>query len=203
MNQLINISDNQIFTSRDIAEWTGKMHKNVLRDIEDEMHKLGEIGELIFEPTYYVDNCNRKQHQFSLSKDGVMQIAARYDAIVRYKIIQKLKELSKPISKIDWLIESALQMKMIEERQAIQDAKIKQLEGKVKILNDKEFTIMGYANMNDILVTNKSANRLGRFASKLSRELGYDIGTASHPVYGRVNTYHLDILDKIFDEYDM
>ena len=92
-------------------------------------------------------------------------------------------------------------MKRIEEEQEMQDTRIKNLEGKIDIINDKEFTIMGYANMNDISINNRAANYLGRKASKLSRERGYYIGKVKHPVYGRVNTYHVDVLETIFNYY--
>lgn len=147
---------------------------------------------------------------FLWTERGVARHAKILDTDEAWEVYEVLEETyfkKIKLSQIDILVQAAQQLKILEdeqirqkEEQQIQNIKIKQLEGKVDIINDKEFTIMGYANMNDILVTNKSANRLGRQASKLSRELGYDIGTASHPVYGRVNTYHLDILDKVFDE---
>jgi phage regulator Rha-like protein len=50
MNGLINLkSDGFNWTSRDVAEWTGKFHHHVLRDIEDEISKLGKkLAQTIF-----------------------------------------------------------------------------------------------------------------------------------------------------------
>ena len=44
-------------TSLEVAEITGKKHKNIIRDIKDETDKLGvEIGRNIFEPSYYINS---------------------------------------------------------------------------------------------------------------------------------------------------
>lgn len=93
MNNLITF-ENKGMTSLEISEIINKDHKNVLRDIRDETEKLGlEIAELIFEPSEYKDITGRKLPMYNCTPDGVMQLAARYDAVVRYKLIQKAKEL--------------------------------------------------------------------------------------------------------------
>lgn len=86
------------WTSLEIAEWTGKYHKNVLADIRDEESKLGEIGRLIFQPSEYITN-NKEYAMYKLNKKGMMQIASRYDAKIRYKLIEKVEELSNEIQK--------------------------------------------------------------------------------------------------------
>lgn len=93
MNNLI-LFENKRMTSLEIAEIISKEHKNVLRDIRDEIEKLGEeIAGLIFELSEYKDITGRKLPMYNCTPDGVMQLAARYDAVVRYKLIQKAKEL--------------------------------------------------------------------------------------------------------------
>ncbi|BBM55076.1 hypothetical protein JMUB3936_1360 [Leptotrichia wadei] len=42
MNELINIEAKNTLTSLEVAEITGKDHKSILRDIRDEIDKLGE-----------------------------------------------------------------------------------------------------------------------------------------------------------------
>ena len=50
MNELINIEAKNTLTSLEVAEITGKDHKNILADIRDEISKLGEErGRLIFQ----------------------------------------------------------------------------------------------------------------------------------------------------------
>ena len=58
MNEL-SIGSKETMTSREIAEVTGKEHKNVMRDI-DVLLEQG-VDRLNFELTSYIDSCNRKQ----------------------------------------------------------------------------------------------------------------------------------------------
>ena len=57
MLDLINRNENKTMTSLEVAEITGKKHKNIIRDIKDETDKLGvEIGRNIFKPSYYINS---------------------------------------------------------------------------------------------------------------------------------------------------
>ena len=100
--ELIKIGDFKVaITSLQVAEITGKLHKNVMADIKDEISKLGvEIAELIFKPSYYKDKNNQSRPMFELTRDGAMQIGARYDATTRYKMIQRINELENMVSQI-------------------------------------------------------------------------------------------------------
>lgn len=140
---------------------------------------------------------------FLWTERGVARHAKILDTDEAWEVYELLEETyfkKIKFSQIDILVQAAQQLKILEDEQKIQNIKIKQLEGKIDILNDKEFTIMGYANMNNILVDSKTATALGRKASWLSRENGYYIGGATHPIYGKVNTYHIDILEIVFEE---
>ena len=44
---------------------------------------------------YYKDKNNRERPMYNITKVGALQLAARYDAIVRYNLIQRVMELSK------------------------------------------------------------------------------------------------------------
>lgn len=85
-------------TSIEVAELTGKEHKNILADIRDESKKLeiqGIRAELIFQPGEYLDKNNQARPMYILSKEGVLQLAARYDAVVRFKLIEKVTKTEK------------------------------------------------------------------------------------------------------------
>lgn len=97
MLDLINRNENKTMTSLEVAEITGKRHDQVLRDIRDEFNKLGkEIGQHIFVVSYYVNSQNKQQPMFELNLDGIMQLGARYNAEIRYKLIQIAKEKLQP-----------------------------------------------------------------------------------------------------------
>lgn len=90
---LIKIENGVKMTSRELAELTGKNHADVLRDVRDEIEKLGEKGLSIFAESSYINSQNKKQPMFEFSKKGAMQIALRYSAEIRFKVIEKLEEL--------------------------------------------------------------------------------------------------------------
>ena len=114
-----------IMTSREIAELTGKNHADVMRDIRDESTKLGEeVARSIFALGEYKDKNRQSRGEYILTKDGVMQIGARYDAKIRYKLIQRLKELEieKPkLLTINELLEQSSQMIKNLENKIIED----------------------------------------------------------------------------------
>jgi len=91
MKELQLLETKGTMTSLEIAEITGKEHKNILADVRDEISKLGtERGQLIFQPSYYINEQNKKQPMFVANIQGVLQLGARYSADVRYKLIEKV-----------------------------------------------------------------------------------------------------------------
>lgn len=93
-NSLTILENKETLTSLEVAEITGKEHYNILRDIKDEISKIGEErGQLIFEESYYTNNQNKQQPMYILTVDGVLQLGARYSAEVRFLLIQKVREL--------------------------------------------------------------------------------------------------------------
>lgn len=91
MKELQLLETKGTMTSLEIAEITGKEHYNILRDIRDEIDKLGtERGQLIFEESCYINEQNKKQPMFVANIQGILQLGARYSADVRYKLIEKV-----------------------------------------------------------------------------------------------------------------
>jgi hypothetical protein len=45
----------------------------------------------------------------------------------------------------------------------------------------------------------RKSQKCGKKAKKLSEEMGYSTGRVKDHRYGHVGTYHMDVLDKVFD----
>lgn len=88
--QLIQ-SNIQTMSSREIAEFTGKEHKNVKRDIISMLSEMVE-DRLKFERTY-LDSQNREQIEFALDKDHTLTLITGYSAPLRRSIIRRWQEL--------------------------------------------------------------------------------------------------------------
>lgn len=82
-------------TSLDIAEVVGKQHKHVLVDVRKEINDLGNLAEPIFRPGTYQDKNNQTRPCYEFGKDGAMQLALKYDAKTRYKVIKRIEELER------------------------------------------------------------------------------------------------------------
>lgn len=104
-------------TSLNIAELTGKRHADVMRDIRKEVEELGEeIAQRIFALSSYLDKNKQERPCYEFGKDGAMQLALKYDAVTRYKVIQHIEELEQekkfPVNSTVALLETALKHEM-------------------------------------------------------------------------------------------
>ncbi len=147
MNELIRIENGEVkLDSRMIAHHFGKEHKNVLADIRDEMEKLKKAelgGQLIFQPSSYANNQNKVQPCYILTKAGALQLAARYDAVARRKLIMKIEEMEKQPPQItsQFLYQLAKRQEELEKQVTVAHQVIGELKPKAdytdKILKSK------------------------------------------------------------------
>ena len=90
-----NLLKSERMTSIEIAEITGKLHKNVLRDIEKMEEGWVKGGGLKFELTSYVDNWNREKPCYSLTKTECLYVATKYNDEARAKLVLRWEQLEK------------------------------------------------------------------------------------------------------------
>lgn len=118
---VVNAIQSPVMTSREIAEITGKQHKNVKRDIESMLAELLE-DTLKFERIYF-DTMNRQQTEYHLDREHTECLITGYSAILRMKVIKRLHELeeSQPV-KIPQTFAEALRLaaEMEEEKDRLQ-----------------------------------------------------------------------------------
>jgi len=79
------------------------------------------------------------------------------------------------------------------------DRRLEMIEAQMKE-DPGYFAITGYAKLVGTLVDMDLAKRLGKEASKLSRDLGVTISKVKHTQFGLINAYHESILEKIFSQ---
>lgn len=89
------INAKEVMTSLEIAELTGKDHKNILRDIRNLLDE--GVQKLNFEPSLiirHLPNGGSKQEPcFNVTKKGCLILASGYNALLREKIINRWEEL--------------------------------------------------------------------------------------------------------------
>lgn len=81
---------NQTMSSLEIAQITGKMHKEVMRDIRNIESQLGERR---FALTSYTDKSNRESPMYELTKKQCLLVISGYDVVLRSNIIDRWEEL--------------------------------------------------------------------------------------------------------------
>lgn len=100
MSNITKLPDNLTMTSREIAELTGKEHRNVIRDIRTLLTDLyGEGGELSFEHTQVNPQNGQSYPIFKLPKRETLILISGYHTELRAKIIDRWQELEAIVSK--------------------------------------------------------------------------------------------------------
>ena len=152
MNQLIN---NEVkMTSLDIAEIVGKKHYNVMRDIRIEIENLGEeVGQLIFEESTYMNSQNKQQPCYTFGKDGAMQLALKYDAITRFKVIKRIEELENQSSQQTIPQVSSAELIAMIAQQGLEQ------ERRITVVEEKQDNIVSILSM-DVKDWRNQANRI-------------------------------------------
>ena len=193
-------------TSLEVAEITGKEHKSILRDIRDEIEKLESqriFTEHIFVPSEYQDRTGRTLPKYILTREGVLQLAARYDAVVRFKLIEKVSQPAKVLSPVQQLLAQAQILVEMDSRVEAVEQGVRRLEHNCRrTITSNQLTVIAYANMKGIRPDEYNSSVVGRKATKLCKERNVLVGKVVDSRYGLINTYPEEILDEIFFEID-
>ena len=144
MNELVLIGNKETMTSLEVAELTNKDHKNILADIRDEISKLGEErGRLIFEPAEYLDKQGKPRIMYNITLNGVLQLGARYDAVIRFNLIQKVNELQKLFEVEDLETLQTLEFKVKKKKSKIKKDKVIENEkDSTEVSRDEETNVI-------------------------------------------------------------
>lgn len=96
----MKIETNLKMTSREIAELTGKEHRNVLVDIRKMLEELvGDEGMLSFQQTYTNEQNGQQYPMFALPKRETLILVSGYNLAMRAKIIDRWQELEAKLVK--------------------------------------------------------------------------------------------------------
>ncbi len=134
----LDISQNKTMSSREIAELTGKQHKNVIRDVEILNKSYLELGLLKIEPSSYINSQNRKMPEFKLTKMQTFDLMTGYDAKLRIRVNRRWEELE--MNQIDFtdpntVLHLVQNWANEEKKRKEAEYKIKQLQPKADLMN--------------------------------------------------------------------
>ena len=160
--QLITQTSNLTMSSKEIAELTGKEHRNVTRDIRAMLEAIGQ-DVLSFEHMS-TDAYGRPQPTFNLPKDLTITLVAGYDVAMRHRIVTRWMELEAQaapvaLSRMDIL---KLAMESEQARIAAEAERDHAIATKAQIGSRREATAMA------------TASAAKREAEKLRDQLGFN-----------------------------
>lgn len=118
---------------------------------------------------------------------------------------RRLKSASKAVTAPETIGEALVQMaegfRDLERRQIETDNRVSRTEQQLENYGAHEDyrSVKAYAALIGVRLRTDRAKELGQRAAQLSRAQGYKIGKQPDDAFGHVNTYHRDILERVFD----
>jgi phage antirepressor YoqD-like protein len=131
-------------SSREIAELTGKDHKNVVRDVRVMLQELA-LDRLSFE-RIYKDSMNRDQTEYLLDRELTETLLTGYSIPLRRRVIARLHELEQqqtprlPQNFAEALRLAADQAEQIEQQQMVIEQQAPKVEA-LRILSEAEGSV--------------------------------------------------------------
>lgn len=184
-----------VYSRRDKA--LQELRKNFIESVDFNLHQLGKVVKI-------------KDLQNGIKIDAYLSVPAmEYFIAKKVKAVFEVyrnvfhstieaKEAQKPLSQIDLILQSAQIL-------ADQQNKLNTIERKVDhitahISTDLDcFTVAGYAKLKGFPVSMIQASGIGRKASKICKEKGFEVSKIHDVRWGMVNIYPKTILDQLFN----
>jgi hypothetical protein len=190
MKDLIQNSE-KMMSSKLIAERTGKLHTNVVRDIRNMMDELDEshLSHLNYRETK--DNRGYTAEVF-LNERLSLCLASGYSIKLRMMIIDDWASMKTQAQ----LPQDPIILMRLQQIEF--DSRLKQVEARITT-RPEYFTIARYGSLKGIQVGLKRAAELGRKASNICKANGYEMDTIPDPRFGRVKLYPIKVLDLLFN----
>lgn len=176
-----------------------------LEQVTRALDRLDDDEKGLFEvtPGQYVNAVN-EPGLYTLVLGSRKPEAREFRRWITHEVIPAIRKtgtyIAKSMSSLD-LAEAILstlrqqEQRIQEHEQRLADVETRQ----TAMENGSEYySIIGFASRIGRRVTNDSALALGKYAGRYSRKHGYPIGEAPDPRYGKVNTYHIDVLESVF-----
>ncbi|WP_313672012.1 Rha family transcriptional regulator [Sphingobacterium multivorum] len=144
-----NINSEKTMSSREIAEMTGKMHKNIMQSIRNMEDAWAKVNGLKFQLVEYIDAKGEKRAEYQLSKKECLYIATKFNDEARAILINRWEELEKinafpvPGNMYEALLLAAQQYKVIDEQQKQLNKQAPQIEFLNRVLDTDEKVDIG------------------------------------------------------------
>lgn len=213
MTELMN---KETMSSLQIAEITGKVHKNIMRDIRNMEPAWEKINGRKFELVNYTDEKGEKRPCYSLTKTECLYIATKFNDEARAKLVIRWEALEtgkeKPLSSTHQLTQAEMFLQLAQMN-VENERKMKELEAKTEELqselteikqrttaNLNQSTIVAYVTRNNIKLEVTKFGAMGRKATSICKKRGIEITKINDVRWGMVSVYPDSVLDEVFNQ---
>ena len=198
-------------STREIAELLGKAHSNIKISAE-RMQATGVIGTLAVQEFEHNGNTYT---EYLLEKRDSLILVAQNSPEYTARIVDRWQELEAQPAKppvirnqnLAMIIQMATEMDAIQTAQQQQAIELAAVQKEIKTIGARSqpdtefFTVLGYANLAGKKIDYKAAAQLGKKCKAMSDQCGYMTGTVPDARHGSVGTYHVSVLESVFDEF--
>lgn len=158
------------------------------------------------------DVIGRRQRIAIINEPGMYSLILRSDKPeakafrrwVTHEVIPAIRKhggyLMRNLSPAEMLVVMAQRLVDQERALAAHEQRLSDIEHRQTAIEkgSQHFAVIAYANKIGRRIDHAKAQSIGRYATRYSRKHGYTIGESPHPLYGKVNTYHEDVLRAVF-----
>ncbi|MCF2502580.1 KilA-N domain-containing protein [Dyadobacter sp. CY107] len=123
----------------------------------------------------------------------------RIAELIRDSQVSVLSPAELLLAQAQQLVNHERKIRLIEDRQDKTENKIDELISTIKTRPDY-FCVTAFCSLNKIHVNHKSAQRVGKTASRLCQERGFEIGSVPDTKWGSVGSYPSEILEQALQE---
>jgi len=187
MNNLTNNKNGQTVSSREIANYAGKNHKDVMRAIRKMEESWIEVNGRNFALVDYVDGKGEKRPEYLLTKKESLYIATKFNDIARARLINRWEELEQQVQNNQFQIPTTLsgalllasqQAEQIEQQQLLLQQTNKQLSEVSTKVNEQASQLKEQAHkvvFADAVIDNGESILIGHLATLIT-QAGFEIG---------------------------
>jgi prophage antirepressor-like protein len=151
-------------------------------------------------PTTFINEANLYRLIFKSRKPN----AEAFQEWVTSEVLPAIRKtgnfIAKPLSTLDMIIASAMELKAVEERLAVTESRLTAIENNHGS-HVSYMTIVGYCKTNGMALTRGEASQLGKLLSRKCKEEGVTRGEVPDEHWGTVNTYPITMLDEYVENY--
>lgn len=186
--EIVNTNKNgHTVSSREIAEYAGKNHSDVMRAIRKMEKSWTEVNQSNFALVEYVDGKGQKRPEYLLTKKESLYIATKFNDVARAKLINRWEELEKQVQNNQFQIPTTLsgalllasqQAEQIEQQQLLLQQTNYQLNEVSTKVNEQANQLKEQAHkvvFADAVIETGESCLVGHLATLIT-QAGYSIG---------------------------